>query len=159
MRLHYIIYMFTYPKKSVIFIIADNSALARLRNKERERMNSLNDIWSSVLAVLGQNLTATALNTWFDDCTPVEIVNNRLVIHIEDVFFPPHLGDVHLANNGTDALEILLAGVSHGKTSRQSAVHLLRYSRRESHIAQHISAIDTYGKVVTVLANLRLSGQ
>ncbi len=28
-------------------------------------MNSLNDIWSSVLAVLGQNLTATALNTWF----------------------------------------------------------------------------------------------
>lgn len=44
-------------------------------------MNSLNDIWNSVLAVLGQNLTATALNTWFDDCTPVEIVNNRLVIH------------------------------------------------------------------------------
>ena len=78
--------MFTYPKKSVIFIIADNSALARLRNKERERMNSLNDIWSSVLAVLGQNLTATALNTWFDDCTPVEIVNNRLVIHTPTEF-------------------------------------------------------------------------
>ena len=49
-------------------------------------MNSLNDIWSSVLAVLGQNLTATALNTWFDDCTPVEIVNNRLVIHTPTEF-------------------------------------------------------------------------
>ena len=49
-------------------------------------MNSLNDIWNSVLAVLGQNLTATALNTWFDDCTPVEIVNNRLVIHTPTEF-------------------------------------------------------------------------
>lgn len=49
-------------------------------------MNSLNDIWNSVLAVLGQNLTATALNTWFDDCTPVEIVNNRLVLHTPTEF-------------------------------------------------------------------------
>ncbi|MBQ9412162.1 MAG: chromosomal replication initiator protein DnaA [Oscillospiraceae bacterium] len=44
-------------------------------------MNSLNDIWNSVLAVLGQNLTATALNTWFSDCTPVELKNNRIVLH------------------------------------------------------------------------------
>ena len=28
-------------------------------------MNSLNDIWNSVLAVLGQNLTATALKRLF----------------------------------------------------------------------------------------------
>ncbi len=43
-------------------------------------MNSLNDIWNSVLAVLGENLTATALNTWFADCTPVELKNNLMVI-------------------------------------------------------------------------------
>ena len=49
-------------------------------------MNSLNDIWNSVLAVLGQNLTATALNTWFADCTPVELKNNRMVIHTPTEF-------------------------------------------------------------------------
>ena len=31
--------------------------------------------------MLGQNLTATALNTWFSDCTPVELKNNRIVLH------------------------------------------------------------------------------
>ena len=49
-------------------------------------MNSLNDIWNSVLAVLGENLTATALNTWFSDCTPVELINNRMVIHTPTEF-------------------------------------------------------------------------
>lgn len=44
-------------------------------------MNSLNDIWDSVLAVLGQNMTATTLNTWFSDCTPIKIVNNQFVLH------------------------------------------------------------------------------
>ena len=43
-------------------------------------MNSLNDIWNSVLAVLGENLTATALNTWFADCEPVDLNNNLMVI-------------------------------------------------------------------------------
>jgi len=49
-------------------------------------VNSLNDIWNSVLAVLGENLTATALNTWFSDCTPVELINNRMVIHTPTEF-------------------------------------------------------------------------
>ncbi len=49
-------------------------------------MNSLNDLWESVLAVLGTNLTATALNTWFSDCTPVELQNDRLVLHTANEF-------------------------------------------------------------------------
>jgi len=46
-------------------------------------VNSLNDIWNSVLDVLRtkQALTATSLNTWFSDCTPVELKDNRMVIH------------------------------------------------------------------------------
>ena len=44
-------------------------------------MNSLNDIWNSVLDSLGESLTATSRATWFGDCTPVELVNNRLVVH------------------------------------------------------------------------------
>lgn len=44
-------------------------------------MNSLNDIWNKVIEILSQQLTETAINTWFDDCTPVEIDDCRLVLH------------------------------------------------------------------------------
>lgn len=44
-------------------------------------MNSLNDIWEKVIEILSQQLTETAINTWFDDCTPVEIDDCRLVLH------------------------------------------------------------------------------
>jgi chromosomal replication initiator protein dnaA len=43
-------------------------------------MNSLNDIWKAVLDVLGQQLTPTAISTWFDDCVPVEIDGSTLVL-------------------------------------------------------------------------------
>ena len=44
-------------------------------------MNSLTDIWQSVLEKLSADLTPTAYNTWFADCTPVDIEDSRLVIH------------------------------------------------------------------------------
>ncbi len=49
-------------------------------------MNSLTDIWNSVLTVLGESLTPTALNTWFADCEPVELNGNRLVLHTPTEF-------------------------------------------------------------------------
>ena len=49
-------------------------------------MNSLNDIWNSILAILGESLTPTAMNTWFSDCVPVDLQNNRLVIHTPTEF-------------------------------------------------------------------------
>ena len=49
-------------------------------------MNSLNDIWNSVLDSLGEGLTATSRSTWFGDCTPVELINNRLVVHTPTEF-------------------------------------------------------------------------
>lgn len=47
----------------------------------KKGMNSLNDIWDKVIEILSQQLTETAINTWFDDCTPVEIDDCRLVLH------------------------------------------------------------------------------
>ena len=49
-------------------------------------MNSLNDIWNSVLDSLGEGLTTTSRATWFGDCTPVELVKNRLVVHTPNEF-------------------------------------------------------------------------
>jgi len=49
-------------------------------------MNSLNDIWDKIIEILSQKLTATAINTWFSDCTPVDIEDARLVIHTTSDF-------------------------------------------------------------------------
>ena len=49
-------------------------------------MNSLNDIWASVMEILSEELTQTAVNTWFSDCTPVEIGDNTLVLHTSSDF-------------------------------------------------------------------------
>lgn len=44
-------------------------------------MNSLNDIWDEIIRLLSQQLTPTAITTWFSDCKPVEIVDSHFVIH------------------------------------------------------------------------------
>ncbi len=49
-------------------------------------MNSLQDIWAAVIEVLSQNLTPTAISTWFSDCTPVDINGSELVIHTTSDF-------------------------------------------------------------------------
>ncbi len=49
-------------------------------------VNSLNDIWQAVLGVLGQNLTDTAISTWFEDCEPVEIDGSTLVLKTSSDF-------------------------------------------------------------------------
>ena len=49
-------------------------------------MNSLTDIWSVVMDSLSQELTQTAINTWFSDCTPIEINNNTLIVHTTSDF-------------------------------------------------------------------------
>ncbi len=49
-------------------------------------MNSLNDIWQAVLDTLSARLTPTAMNTWFDDCTPVGLDGDSLVLHCPSEF-------------------------------------------------------------------------
>ena len=49
-------------------------------------MNSLNEIWQSVMDFLSGELTQTAVKTWFSDCTPVEIANNVLVVQTTSDF-------------------------------------------------------------------------
>jgi chromosomal replication initiator protein len=44
-------------------------------------MNSINEIWDSVMQQLSLSLTPTAVNTWFSEVTPVALNDNRLVIH------------------------------------------------------------------------------
>ena len=49
-------------------------------------MNSLNDIWDKIIEILSNQLTPTAINTWFADCTPVDIEDCRLVLHTTNDF-------------------------------------------------------------------------
>jgi chromosomal replication initiator protein len=49
-------------------------------------MNSANDVWSKVLRILSEDLTSTAISTWFDECRAVEISDNRLFLHTPSTF-------------------------------------------------------------------------
>ena len=49
-------------------------------------MNSINDIWSKIMEVLSAQLTPTSINTWFLDCTPVDLKDGTLVIHTTTEF-------------------------------------------------------------------------
>ena len=44
-------------------------------------MNSAADVWSKVLDILRTDLTETAIATWFDDCSAVELKGNSIFIH------------------------------------------------------------------------------
>ena len=49
-------------------------------------MDSLEDIWQQILAVVAKDITPTAYNTWFSDCTAVDITDRKLVIHTTSDF-------------------------------------------------------------------------
>ncbi len=49
-------------------------------------MDSLHDIWQSVMAKLNDVLTPTAINTWFSDCEPVALEERRLVLQTTSDF-------------------------------------------------------------------------
>ena len=49
-------------------------------------MNSAIDVWNRVLKIMSEDLTSTAISTWFDDCRAVELINNRLFLHTPSVF-------------------------------------------------------------------------
>ena len=81
-------------------------------------MNSLNDIWNSLLDSLGENLTSTSRATWFGDCTPVELINNRLVVHTPTEFkreiiqtrYAPQLGEALTDLFSSEMRVVVLAG-------------------------------------------------
>ena len=44
-------------------------------------MNSIQDIWNGIMEILSGKLTTTSINTWFADCTPVDLKDGTFVIH------------------------------------------------------------------------------
>ena len=52
-------------------------------------MNSPADIWAKVLSLMENDMTATTINTWFDDARAVALEEDRRAV-------PPRHGGVHL---------------------------------------------------------------
>ena len=44
-------------------------------------MDSVNQVWEMVIGLISEHLTETAFNTWFADCTAIELGENQLVLH------------------------------------------------------------------------------
>ena len=49
-------------------------------------MNSLPDIWFAIETALRRELTDTSVLTWFSDCSPVDLQENRLVLYTPTKF-------------------------------------------------------------------------
>ena len=49
-------------------------------------MNSIQDIWQSVIDKLSEQLTPIAINTWFADCRPVALEDRRIVLQTTSDF-------------------------------------------------------------------------
>lgn len=49
-------------------------------------MNSIDDIWQSVLELMGQELTPVAINTWFGECRPVALSDSGLTLCVPSEF-------------------------------------------------------------------------
>ena len=49
-------------------------------------MNSATDLWGKVLEILSKDLTQTAMSTWFDECSAVELSGSRLSIHTPSIY-------------------------------------------------------------------------
>ena len=44
-------------------------------------MDSVAEVWKSILDIIARDITPTAYNTWFADCEPVELEDCKLVLH------------------------------------------------------------------------------
>ena len=51
-----------------------------------KQLNSVADIWASVLSILSETLSSVAITTWFNDCTAVDLVGNKLILHTTSDF-------------------------------------------------------------------------
>lgn len=71
-------------------------------------MDSVNDVWESVLKLLSTQLTATSIDTWFEECKPVEITDTRFVIHTPSTF-KRNIINQRFASAITDALSNLFS--------------------------------------------------
>ena len=44
-------------------------------------MDSVAEVWKSILEIIARDITPTAYNTWFAECEPVELEDCKLVLH------------------------------------------------------------------------------
>lgn len=49
-------------------------------------MNSMKDLWDSVLKRLSHELSETTINTWFDEVTVVTMEDSAFVLHCSNTF-------------------------------------------------------------------------
>jgi len=71
-------------------------------------MNSVADIWSSVLRQLKRDLSETTINTWFDELEAVDFRDSKLYLHCANDFKSRYVKDL-FSKNIQDALRDLFS--------------------------------------------------
>jgi len=82
-------------KKEILFLVVYvafkaifwyNKVLLIFSERGGLSVNFPADIWPKVLSLMEGDMTATTINTWFDDATPVALDANRFVLHTPSNF-------------------------------------------------------------------------
>ena len=63
--------------------------IIKLQTEENEVDTTMNvpaDIWAKVLSLMENDMTATTINTWFDDARAVALEENRFILHTPSNF-------------------------------------------------------------------------
>ena len=61
-------------------------------------MNSVADVWDTVLRQLGEELSQTTLSTWFDELEAVDIQGNQFILHCGNDFKKGYIETLFLKN-------------------------------------------------------------
>ena len=81
-------------------------------------------------------------------------IDDRLVVEVENVFFPSGLGIIHFSLQGTDGVEIFFAHIAEGDTTCHPTIHLLVDFRGKAHIAHGVTAVYANAHDIAVFTNL-----
>ena len=64
-------------------------------------MNPAAEVWDKVIALMGTDMTATTLNTWFDDATAVSLEESSFILYTPTDVYKRQLQNIRQITGAT----------------------------------------------------------
>ena len=104
-------------------------------------MNSAQEIWDRVLAILGETMTPTTLSTWFEEAEPVALAEDRFILCIPVPFKRDVVKDRYLPDIKKALYDLFSADLEAVIISREEKE---RYARQQSEAQRFFPGTENY---------------
>ena len=104
-------------------------------------MNSAQEIWDRVLAILGETMTPTTLSTWFEEAEPVALAEDRFILCIPVPFKRDVIKDRYLPDIKKALYDLFSADLEAVIISREEKD---RYARQQSEAQRFFPGTENY---------------